>query len=263
MQSTEYEYRGMMADFWDLLRGDTSRWSDRFFFQTVVAQSGEPVLDVGCGTGRLLLDFLQSGIDIEGVDNSPAMLARCRAKAAALGLQPRLYEQTMETLKLPRKYQTIIVPSSSFQLITDRAGARRAMRNFHRHLYPGGLLVMPFMVLYSGASEADEVVEESTRETVRPEDGAPIRRWSRSRIDRVNQLEHTQDRYEIVVDGHVVAMEEHERSPATRGYTQAEAVNLYWESGFIDIRVTSQFTQEPVNPTDDLFVLWGMRPLTG
>lgn len=261
MQTTEYEYRGMMADFWDLLRGDTSNWADRFFFHDVIAQSGEPVLDVGCGTGRLLLDFLQEGIDIEGVDNSPEMLTRCREKATALGLTPRLYQQTMERLKLPRKYQTIIVPSSSFQLVIDKRAAWQVMRNFWKHLHPGGMLVMPFMALYTGESSADEVTEEWTREVVRPADGATIRRWSRSRVDRRNNLEHTEDRYEVVVDGNVVAVEEHQRSPATRGYTQAEAINLYWDTGFVDIRVTSEFTLAPVKPEDTLFCVWGSRPL--
>ena len=48
-----------------------SHWADRFFFLEVIQKFGQPVLDVGCGTGRLLLDYLQIGIDIDGVDNSP------------------------------------------------------------------------------------------------------------------------------------------------------------------------------------------------
>ena len=43
------------------------------------------------GTGRLLLDFLADGIDAVGVDNSPEMLSRCRAKAAARGVALRVY----------------------------------------------------------------------------------------------------------------------------------------------------------------------------
>src|SRR6266550_247114 len=47
----------------------------------IVTEFGQPVLDVGCGTGRILLDFLVQRIDIDGVDNSPEMLAVCREKA--------------------------------------------------------------------------------------------------------------------------------------------------------------------------------------
>lgn len=260
MSHSNYEYGGMMAEFWDLLRGDTAQWADRFFFKAVVAQSGQPVLDVGCGTGRLLLDFMQDGIEIDGMDNSPEMLDRCRQKAARLGLTPRLYLQTMATLELPRRYQTIIVPSSSFQLVIEPAAVQETMRRFFNHLLPGGMLVMSIMALYSGDSQAPEVVEEWSRETVRPEDGATIRRWSRSRFDRVNDLEHTEDRYEIIRNGEIIAAESRARSPATRGYTQTQALQCYTDAGFTNVRLTSDFTQEPAKPDDEIFCIWGTRP---
>src|SRR4030065_1563550 len=94
----DYEYHGLLAETWDLLRGDTSNWEDRFFYLELIEKYGQPVLDVGCGTGRLLLDYLAQGIDIDGVDNSPEMLALCRRKAHRLGLQPTLHEQYVEAL---------------------------------------------------------------------------------------------------------------------------------------------------------------------
>jgi ubiquinone/menaquinone biosynthesis C-methylase UbiE len=67
-----------------LLRGDTSSWEDRTFYWAAINASGEPVLDVGCGTGRLLLDFLAQGIDIDGVDNSPEMPRNTEAPRRAM-----------------------------------------------------------------------------------------------------------------------------------------------------------------------------------
>jgi hypothetical protein len=62
-----------------------------------------------------------------------------------VGLAPNLYLQEMQSLDLPRRYRTIIVPSSSFQLVLDPAEAARAMDRFAAHIHPGGLLVMPFI----------------------------------------------------------------------------------------------------------------------
>src|SRR5262245_12513715 len=167
MNTQDYEYRGLMASLWDFFRGDTSTWSDRFFFREAIRRYGQPVLDIGCGTGRLLLDFMAEGVDIDGIDNSPEMLALCRQKAQQLGLEPRLFQQTMEELHLPRHYQTIIVPSSSFQLVLDPPAAKEAIRRFVAHLQPGGVLVMPFMIIWK---EGDPLQTEwELREKVRPE----------------------------------------------------------------------------------------------
>ena len=78
MNDLGYEYRDLIATTWDLLRSDISHWPDKFFYRDFITLKIEPVLDVGCGTGRLLLDYMADGIDIDGVDNSPEMLALCR-----------------------------------------------------------------------------------------------------------------------------------------------------------------------------------------
>ena len=241
----DHEYRGLMAAAWDLLRGDTSDWQDRPFYRDLIERSGRPALDVGCGTGRLVLDYLRAGIDIDGVDNSPEMLAICREKAAAVGLAPRLYRQEMQRLDLPRRYRTIIVPSSSFQLVLEPVDAAAALARFAAHLEPGGTLVMPFIALGRPGTPLEETW---VAEAVRPEDGATIRRTAWARYDPATQLEETRDRYEIIVEGRTVQAETHERNPAARGYTVDQATALFVDAGFIVDRVVQGFTLEPYDP---------------
>ena len=99
MSAEDYEYHGLIAQAWDLLRGDTSNWEDRPFYRDIIRASGQPTLDIGCGTGRLLLDYLDDGIEIDGVDVSPEMLEICRQKAQKIGLHPALYQQHLEALR--------------------------------------------------------------------------------------------------------------------------------------------------------------------
>lgn len=253
-----YEYHGLLAETWDLLRGDTSGWTDRTFYRDVIARYGQPALDVGCGTGRLLLDYLAQGFDVDGVDNSPEMLEVCQEKAQRLGLAPRLFLQQMESLDLPRTYRTILVPSSSFQLLTSLDDAHEAMRRFHAHVHPGGVLVMPFMILWKDGDPTEDdwrVVAEK----VRPDDGAVVRRHSRMRYDVASRLEHSEDIFEVIVDGVVVAREHHGRSPATRWYTQDEAVALYRAAGFTDVSIYAEFTFESAPPEIPLFAVIGRK----
>jgi SAM-dependent methyltransferase len=258
MTEPDYEYHGMMAHNWDLFRGDTSSWEDRYFYLDIIQESGEPVLDVGCGTGRLLLDYLSQGVDIDGVDNSPEMVDLCRHKAADMGLEPTLFQGNMETMRLPRKYRTILVPSSSFQLVLEPVNAQKAMENFCTHLLPGGILVMPFMQVWK-RGEPFEWAWHQSGEKVRPSDGAIVKRWSHSRYDPETQLEHTEDRYEVIKDGEVIDTEHHVRSPATREYSQQQAKDLYIQAGFVYIRVYKGFTHKQASAEDEIFTITGKR----
>jgi ubiquinone/menaquinone biosynthesis C-methylase UbiE len=259
LEDNDYEYRDLLAATWDLLRGDTTQWPDRFFYREFINHHGGQVLDVGCGTGRLLLDYMMDGVEIDGVDNSPEMLALCRKRARELGLKPTLFQQSMEELDLPRRYQIIFVPSSSFQLVTDLNSAKRTMNRFYQHLESGGLLIMPFMLIWhQGTPLETDWVQDAEKE--RPEDGFVIRRWSRARYDVKNQLEHTETRFEASSEGKIIASESHNRSPATRWYSQSQASDLYNQAGFTDLRVFSEFSHEPASDVDTIFSVVGKKP---
>lgn len=260
----DYEYRGLMAEAWDVLRADAPRWPDVDFYRDAVQASGQPVLDVGCATGRLVLAFLEAGLDADGVDVSPEMLALARRAAAARGLDVsgRLHQQAMEALVLPRRYRTILVSSSTFQLLTAPEAAAEALRRFRLHLEPGGTLVMSLMLLWTEAPPAPVFTTDWSpwREAARPSDGATFRRRSRATFDMAQQLESSEDEYQQVQDGRVVAAEAHARSPATRWYTQAQAAALLQAEGFTAVRLTRGFTPEPAGPEDTLFCAVATRP---
>jgi len=252
----EVEYRGLVAETWDLLRGDTSGWADRPFYLARIHEFGEPALDVGCGTGRLLLDYLAEGVDIDGVDVSAEMLDLCRAKAAGRGLAPTLYRQAVEELDLPRRYHTILVPSSTFQLLLEPPAAAQALARMRDHLLPGGVLVMPFMALWVAGE--DLAVSEVT-EAIRA-DGAMVRKTARSTFDPETRLADSDDLFEVIRDGEVIASERHVRARATRQYEPAEVFEMAAAAGLDVMRVVAGFTDAAWTPGDRIFtVLLGSR----
>jgi SAM-dependent methyltransferase len=112
-----------------------------FYLERLRSCAGE-VLEPAVGTGRVLIPLLEAGLTVEGVDNSPEMLAVCRARCAERGLDPVLYESNMSSLSLARRYEAIIVPAGSFLLIERREESLGALRRFREHLTPGGRLIL-------------------------------------------------------------------------------------------------------------------------
>jgi ubiquinone/menaquinone biosynthesis C-methylase UbiE len=258
----DYTYRGLMASTWDLSRGDTSTWTDRLFYLEVVRKYGAPVLDVGCGTGRILLDFVAQGIDIDGVDDSPEMLAICREKAKQLNLSIDVRQQKMESLGLPRRYGTILVPSSTLQLLTDLDDAREAMRRFFAHLLPGGAFVTAFGFDWRAGDPLDTGWLLKF-EKIRDEDGAIVRGWDRTWHEPEHQLWHDEERFEIERDGQLIASERLRRSPSGRWYTQQQAVQLMRDAGFSEVRSFSGFSRAPATAEDRLFCIIATRAASG
>jgi ubiquinone/menaquinone biosynthesis C-methylase UbiE len=252
-----YEYRGLKAQSWDLLRGDTSQWPDRAFYLEVIRRSGEPVLDVGCGTGRLLLDYAQQGIDIDGVDNSPEMLDLCRERAQAQGIEVLVYEQTMQALELPRRYRTILVPSSSLQLLIEPEAAREGLRRLAAHLQPGGTLVASMMKLRrEGQPLSFDWIPWGKAQ--RP-DGATVRRFMRSSFDEAAGLDRSEERFEVVVGGNVIESEQHPPS-LVRAYTLDGSLALFESAGLTSVHATADFTFEPADAGSHIWCVFGTAP---
>jgi SAM-dependent methyltransferase len=120
------------------------------YFQRQIEHYGQPALDAGCGTGRLLIPFLRAGLEVDGCDVSGDMLAYCQQTAEREGLKPQLYQQALHNLDLPRHYQTIVA-CGIFGVGVSREQDFIALQRFHQHLLPGGMLLLEVVVPYEDA----------------------------------------------------------------------------------------------------------------
>ena len=127
------------GDVYDLVGGDMDYGRD--FYVNLARRAGGPVLDVACGTGRILLPCLEAGVDIEGLDLFEPMLARLRSKATALGLAPRLHQADMSVFSLPRRFALVMIPFNAFIHNTTQEAQISCLECCLQHLSPGGELV--------------------------------------------------------------------------------------------------------------------------
>jgi SAM-dependent methyltransferase len=124
-------YTGLVAELYGPLRSEVP---DPELYARFVERSGEPALELGCGTGDPILALRQRGLDVDGVDSSADMLAICRARAEAQGVTVDLYEQAMEALALPRRYRSIYLAGPTFNLLADDDTALAALEGIASHL---------------------------------------------------------------------------------------------------------------------------------
>ena len=161
-------YTGFWVDWYDALAGGGS--PDIELYRNLLKKSEQPVLELACGTGRMLIQFLRDGMDIDGVDLAPAMLDQCRVKLDKAGLSTNLYNQSITELTLPGKYKTIFITGSSFQHLPTASLAMKALKGIHDHLEPGGKFLIDIFIPF------DDILD--------PSHGELIERWSVEKDNR-------------------------------------------------------------------------------
>ena len=153
-------------------------------------EHGGPVLELGCGSGRVLLHLAREGFEATGVDSSPAMIALARARLAR---QPKiadrilLVETDFRRLELHQTYPLIILPFNTFSHLTDAADADAALRAIAAHLAPAGTLALALpnpIPIYSDIPEG--LVLERTFHN--GEKNLTVQQFSSLRVDRAAQL---------------------------------------------------------------------------
>jgi SAM-dependent methyltransferase len=176
------------------------------FYLAMARRTGGPVLEVACGTGRVLLPLARAGFDVVGLDISPAMLAIAREKVASAGLQRkvRLVLGDARDFDLGQRFRFAFVALNSFMHLVDDEDQVRALRAIRRHLAPDGLLAIdlpnPETTLLGEAS--GQLIHEWTREA--PDTGNQLLKLRSQRADTASQLLDLTFIYdEVAPDGQV------------------------------------------------------------
>ncbi len=195
-----------LARFYDLEHGAIT--ADVDMYLNFAHRCGSPILELGCGTGRVLLPLAQAGYAITGLDNSPAMLARARQRLSTQSHQVcdrvNLIQADVRDFALARRYTLAFFALNGFMHFLTLEDQLRALRCIRRHLVPGGtfILDLPY-ISFSLLISSDErvAVHDEYRD---PKTGLPIYKWVTGSVDQARQLQHVRFMYDQVQPDGVV-----------------------------------------------------------
>lgn len=254
---------GLIARYW--AEFNVAETDELDYYRGAIERFGQPALDLACGTGRLLLPLLADGLDVDGADISADMLALCAEHATRDGLAPRLYEQAMHELTLPRRYRTIFV-CDSFGIGGRREHDLEALRRAAAHLEPGGALVFSQELAYdarwlTGDHSGVHPDWPSNGRRQRAAGGEEYELSVRlADFDPLGQRHTLQIRARCWRDDELVG--EEERALDESLYFVPEILLMLHAAGLTDVEVQGRYTGLPATSDDATVVFVARRPLT-
>ena len=119
---------------------------DVAFYLDLAAKAGPDVLELGCGTGRLMIPLAEAGFRVTGLDRSPGMLAEAATKLSqldpAVEAATRLVEGDLATFTLDATYDSILIPARAFAFLLTVDDQRSCLGRVYEHLRPGGFVAI-------------------------------------------------------------------------------------------------------------------------
>lgn len=180
--------------------------ADVEMYRQFAAQFGPPILELGCGTGRVALPLARDGHEVAAVDISPAMLAVLRAKLAQeppdVAARVQVIQADLRRLALGREFALALCPLNTFMHMTTQADQLAALGSAYRHLAPGGRLIVdvasPLAMLMIPAGEALSLQSELRDEV----SGRTVQKFTSVRFDQARQMQYITLMYdEVQADG--------------------------------------------------------------
>lgn len=204
-----------VADLYDYVAPYRAR-RDVAFFVDAAVRAGGAVLEIGCGTGRVLLPTARAGVTVAGLDASAAMLAICREQLEREPAEVRervtLIQGDMRAFRLGRRFKLVTIPFRPFQHLETVAEQMACLACVHAHLESGGRFVLDLFNPNLTMLLSDAAMKEGGDEPefVMP-DGRRVQRRhrlvKRDLVRQVNEVEliyyvtHADGRRERLVHG--------------------------------------------------------------
>jgi SAM-dependent methyltransferase len=211
---------------------------------------GGPVLDIGCGTGRVAVYLARHGHRVVGIDISEAMLGRARERAKQEGIPPSLLtwlQADVTSLALEERFGLAVFAYHGFMHLTSQSQQIAALERIRAHLVPGGglAIALPNPVEMFRAEDVPGLVLERT--FTDPQTGQLVMQFSLASVDRASQIMNLTWVYDrIGPDGAVWR----DLVPLTMRYTMASEMTLLLErAGLHPVELCGDYDFNPYEET--------------
>ncbi len=248
MDASGYDRAPFIPEFYDHVVPYATRADVRFYVETA-GESGGPVLEVGCGTGRILIPTARSGIEIVGLDASAGMLEACRRRIGAEPPELRdrvsLHRGDMRDFDLERTFRLVTIPFRPFQHLITVADQLACLTAIRRHLAANGRLVFDVFnpSIHNLAKLADGAETDEEPPFTLPDGRIIVRRHRMVERDLIRQVNTGELVYYVThPDGR---QERLVQAFQMRCIFRFEAEHLLVRAGFTVDQVYSDFDRSP------------------
>jgi len=215
-----------IAHLYDVDMARNMPFDDIAFYERVCRESpAGPVLELGCGNGRVMLELAARGLDVVGVDGSPRMLAALVDKAKACALSPRVCRMDARNLGFARCFGAVLCPYSLVTYMGQGNDAARMLDEARRVIVAGGNVVIDAFVPMPSAAQA-----HFKQDYVRTFGAGALMRFKRITPigDGMNRIDRRYD----MIDATGGLVERVETSEDIRPFTPDEVLGLLETSGW-------------------------------
>ena len=227
------------------------------FYVEEARRSGGPVLELGCGTGRVSIPIAGSGVDVVGLDSSEAMIEVASAKARRLAPEAgslTLVRADMRDFSLDaREFDLVIIPFRGFLSLLTVEDQIAALLNVKRHMRPGARLVFNIFVPDPDMLDSDSDIAYHLRDVTDPDSGARYVLWHQSSYDNHNQVVSTRVIIEELDQGGTMTRRTY-RDFQLRYSHRWEMEHLLTRCGFRVIDLFGDFDRSPFDDTSSEMV---------
>lgn len=233
------------ARWYDLDQGSYN--DDLPFYLSLAQRTGSPILELGCGTGRLVLALARAGHQVTGVDFAPAMLDRARSKVqqaeAQVAHRIELVEANFCHLALERRFFLAILAVNTLMHVADPGQQAQVLQRAFEHLLPGGVLALDLFHPHPASLSPAEGEVVLDRVLIDPETGQQVLKFVARSVDYAQQRIDATFIYDRLDDQGSI-----ERTTETfpmRYLHRSEAERLLESVGFLVEQVWGSYDLDP------------------